>query len=334
LATTLVAMGMLGSSVPVRASPPPPPPPGLDQEIAKASCRDVAKPVAPEPLAFTVSSLAAETVGVRDGRLGELTWKWGMRISSKDARVGPLAGLGFNSAYGLFGVTAAGQWSMFDVIGPDLAHVRGVAAAQIVGAPGRPLGLVEHRGQVLVGFPDQNQIDRFELSVCGVAARGVAMITVADPAKLSAFAPGRYSYLGVVAQQGREAHDTLVLPYGRGADAVLSEQNLTPPPGYRLQALSNPEPIVPFVLGLWRPETGVPGALLQTIHVQGWDEFGPGPSQAKELARLKRPMTAMVGVSDSSNRRVWIFLAADAGVAGAVDLYAFTYDRPWGETAP
>jgi hypothetical protein len=279
----------------------------------------------PDRIAATIAPLAPETIGARDGQLGKLNWRWGMQISSKDPRLGPITGLSFDRKYGLIAVTSKKTWVMFDLVGPNLGALRSVSAAQMRGAPGVPSAIATAGPWLFVDFPAQRQVDRFELSTCGIAASGVPMVQVKDDGSPGTVVFAAYSYLGVVAQHGDAVNGAILTPYSRDRVAPAFGKVFAAPKGQTLVALSNPFGITPHLLAMWRPVSGSGRSRLQRVYVQDWSDVGgPGESLVEDIAEPKGRITAMT--SGYTGSEILVFLAADGGVDGAVNLYAFSLD--------
>ena len=299
-------------------SPPPPPRASLVRSVEAASCGPRQK-TTPEQVPVMLAAITPESIGVHDGRLGKLTWQWGVHISSSDQRVAKVTGLLLDADLGLVATTENRDWLALDLEHGTLDGIKTVGVATMRGAPGRPTAPTSLLSSYLVSFPDQGVIERFA-SKCGFAAEAVPALDVSGRPFVSAMTGVALSYVGLAGDDGSAVKTALVLPYERRT-VSLGGQDIPSLPGFRLVALSNPSQIVPFLLALWGSANSGE-ARLQQIHVVAWDDVhGPGEkSDAVDLAMFSRTPAAMASALAQRTSRIWVFLTFDTPERGGFDI--------------
>lgn len=325
IALTLLLVGL------AQASPPPPPPPPKPGEVtpAVASCGEARTLRLPGEVPATVTPVSPAALGVRNGRLGGLDWRWSVRIAARDARVGGVTSLDIDNDFGLIATTAAGDWLTFDLRGGVLDNITGVGVAPMRGVGGKPVSMAMVRGQALVSVEGRGEVSLYAVSTCGMDAQATPIFTLTGPPAAPVVVDAAYAYVGLVRPGAGGLQDTIRLPYSP-ASVDLNGKSLAALAGYRLTALSNPARIVPFPIALWTSERPGGGARLQLLHVWAWDDVGgPGTkTQAWDLADLAvAPVAVASGYSDQP-AGVYLYLVTDTGVAGAVDIHCFFYPNP------
>jgi hypothetical protein len=305
---------------------PPPPPPAAFQQALQQSCQGRSVPTPVPTVPVTVTPLKPQAIV----DAGKLRWRWGVRIASKDPRLSSIVGLELDDRYGLLAVTNDGNWISFDLQHGSLDAVKSVGIMPMVGAPGRPEALTTSFRSMLASFPDQHVVSLFGTDQCGAGASAVPLISVAGQPQVKAMTVAAYTYVGLAGQAKSGAvKNALLLPY-QVQTVQLDRADLPGMAGYRLQALSNPSKIVPFIFTVWRRDGGTGETVIQQVHVAPWDDVSPpGPVPAPiELARLRRPIRALASFYDRSTRESWLFMAEEGGEPGGVVLYAFTSQSP------
>lgn len=325
-----VAVGLARAA---QASPPPPPPAGYYPKVVRSSCGPVRGVAVPAQVPVKVTRIDAADIGFVDGKLGRLRWRWGMRFSSADPRLGAIVGLDDIAELGLVAATAGGDWIVFDDRKVKLGQLASVGLASMRGAPSAPSAmLVSPTGQArqiaLVNFPASGVLAHYALSNCGLAAAAVPAIRFQGPPP-TAMAEIFFSYLGLAAHDADTLKTKLSLPY-RGELERLDESSLPVPPGYRIKTMTNPVKIQPYPMVLWTAKEPGADSLLQQIYVGEWGDVHQ-PSDKPyvvELARLKRTPSAMVASGDEGGT-VYAFLAFDGPEPGTVDLHYLDFDQVW-----
>ena len=161
---TLLTLAVLGAGS-VHASPPPPPPP----DVSEGSCGSVHTAAPFLPAGMQVAPLGPESIGVKDGRLGKLTFAWGLRLTSSSPRLKAVTGLEISGATGFLAVTGGGDWMRFDPGAADRPASLGFAA--MVNPPGRPVSLHgDAYGAAYVRFEGLGW-RYYALGLCGSVAR-------------------------------------------------------------------------------------------------------------------------------------------------------------------
>ena len=306
------------TACPAAAHVPPPPPD--DKPFVAASCTGTAMGV-PDPVAATVARRTDTPAAAPDA--GSLALRWGMRLSTRDPRVGDLTSLAFSGAYGLLATTRRGDWLTFDLQNGSLADVKAVGVAPIRGAAGLPTSLVDLGGGLsFMAFENAaGSIARLALSTCGTNAIAVPWLTTrgtTSPVVVQA----AYTDLGVVASDAAHG-DRVLLPYDKQPVTVPQGANAFVPAGEHLIALSNPARIVPYVLALTRLPAGRRGATLRLVVRDEWSDVRGGPATApRTILRLIRTPSAMASFMGSSGVTT-VILAFPTATPGTIDLYRF-----------
>jgi hypothetical protein len=320
LATALAAFGVIAG--PASGSPPPPPPQDLVTNVEQASCgaqHDAAKP---EPIPVAVTRMAPEPI--IESTKGTIKWMWGYHMASNDPRIGNVTGLMVDAKYGMIAMTADRNWLILDFeTDGDFAAVKAIGLAPMQGAPGRPSAIASIIPWQLVSFPEQRVVQRYAVSTCGVAARGVPAFTIVGQPSATSMVEAAYSYVGLLGEGATGIKDALRLPY-EVQKVSLTEQDIPVLPGHRLISLTNGARIVPLILALW----AAPGrdAVLQQIYVPAWsDVHGVNDhSTVTEIARFPRTPTGMAAVYDLRSQRTVLFLTFEP-TPGAIDVAAIEF---------
>lgn len=298
--------------------PPPAPPPDLVASVNTASCGSTSPAAKIEEIPVTVSPLPPQVIVESHPTV---TWRWGYHLGTDDSRIGGVTGLMVDAKYGTIAMTADRHWLILDDrTDGGFGAVKAIGRAAMRGAPGRPNAIASTADWQLVSFPAQNTVLRYALAKCGVAATGIAAITITGAPSVTAMTEADYSYVGLVGQDASGLKDKLVLPYAPQA-VRLKQTNIPALPGYRLVALANGPRIVPIILALWAaPERE---AVLQQITVAGWSEFlGMKQTPPVEIAHFKRTPTGITAVYDDKTESTLVLASFDSG--NGVDIIAFT----------
>jgi hypothetical protein len=297
------------------SAPAPPSPPRSIEAVACAARR--------EAVPVTVSTIEPESVGVRDGRLGLLTWKWGMHIASSDRRVAKITGLLRDRDFGFVATTENRNWLILDLQNGALDNIKTVGVAPMRGAPGRPAAPVAFLGAYLVAFPDQGLIERFE-SKCIFEAEASPAMTISSGASVSAMTHPSPFHIGLAGDEGNAFKTILTVPLEQTVS--LDRQDFSAPLGFRLAALSTPSELVPYVLVLWRSANS-DEARLQQIHVITWDNVRlSGENETVDIAAFSRAPTAMASAVDPVSSRTWVILVFNTPERGGFDIAEFVTD--------
>ncbi len=151
--------------------PSPPPAPEKEAAIAAASCggaRDVGKgeqvPVVAEPAPVSL-------LGGKDGKVGALSFDWGVQLSARDPRFGGIVGLTFDDRLGIVAITDQGNWIVLDMQQGHTPKSVGISAMRGVG--GAPAAILGAGQAQLVSVPGRNMVARYDLRDCGLNATAV-----------------------------------------------------------------------------------------------------------------------------------------------------------------
>lgn len=233
----------------------------------------------------SVAALAASDIGARNGKLGKLRWRSGVRISASDARVGDVRGLELDARYGFIAVTARGDWLTFDPPRAIGNSPMSLGVAPIAQMPGSPEGLInDPYGFLTVRFS-------------GVGHRSYAL-----------------RHCGAAAQPIKDANV--------GSMLMERVRTRTPDrPGWQLRDISEADRFMPDLRPglqdaflLWRQlDSGV--TILEELIDTPDASSGP-----KVLARFDRPIDGMTTYFNDDEVLVFVILQAP----GAVDLHTFS----------
>jgi len=248
--------------------------------------------------------------------------------------VGAITSLALSGQYGLIATTVRGDWLTFDLENGGLERMTAVGVAPMQGAPGRPSSIAAVYRWLFVAFPDQREVARYELATCGMSAKAAALLTISGATLANVIVDGAYTYMGLVGQSGPDVVDAFLTPYGPHSVA-LANSDLPSLRGYRLRALTNPAQIVPYIIAVWRSDSGA-RTIIQQIHAPNWDDVrseGELP-EVVEVARLPQPVASAASIYDFDTQQTWLFLAVETGRPGVVDLYAFSSDERLADPTP
>ncbi|HEY3813575.1 MAG TPA: hypothetical protein VGL66_10135 [Caulobacteraceae bacterium] len=290
LASALAAaIVVLSAAAATAEPPPPPPPPPPGTPPVDDGCSGPATPE--QTVKAQVTALSPKDIGIAGDKIGALTWRWGVRVTSDDARLDQISGLELNARLGLLAVTRNGSWLTFDLRRGGLDDIRDVIVEPIRGEHGVPDGLVsEAYDRESVLFEDEPSPRLYRFDLCKFNARGLHETAEAVSINLEIRAAAKridgYHLVGV-----------------SEADRFT--------PDYR--------PGVSDIYSIWRDDRGGPETAVYE------DGRAPGLNGPRELARLPHAMTAMFAIYSSSSGKVDLFMAAEVK-PGAVDLYRFTVD--------
>lgn len=311
----------------VGATPPPPPPIG-GPNLTKESCGEVAQVVQAQATPAVVSPLTPESLGMKEGRLGKLTWKWGVRIASSDPRVHGVTGLELTGKLGLLAMTADRNWLTLDLQAGRLDRITSIGVAPMLGQVGSPVSVAEIFGSVLVSAKGSPTVDIYAPSACGVASKAVPLFTP-DEGATPLVVDAADTYAGLVREEGGGLRDAIALIYR--PTAVLLEASTLPTnlpsamvaPGHHLRALSNSARSVPEIIALWTADNG-DDAILQNVYVVGWSDVRGGASPVTEIARLPRTPSAMTSIYLRPASETIVYLMFETDQPGTLDVYALS----------
>jgi hypothetical protein len=306
--------------------PSPPPAPEKEAAIAAASCggaRDVGKgeqvPVVAEPAPVSL-------LGGKDGKVGALSFDWGVQLSARDPRIGGIVGLTFDDRLGIVAITDQGNWIVLDMQQGHTPKNVGISAMRGVG--GAPAAILGAGQAQLVSVPGRNMVARYDLRDCGLNATAVPIAQT--NVGVQAMATVAYGYtLFVGASNGGTVY---VVRDFNGLDPArpitLDQHDLKDIPGYTLVSATGPDVIVPFnLLALWQGPNSQ--TVIQAFSLPHWADvpvdFATPP---QVLAHVPLALDAILAGYDRDTNSVSMLLATRAKPGEPTYLFSLTWTPP------
>jgi hypothetical protein len=304
----------LGLATTAAAQPPPASNPAAEAAILQKSCPagdEAAKPATVTVKSQSVSVAALE--GAHD-QVGKLLYIGGLKLTSDDARFGDIIGLQFDPKLGLVAATGAGNWIIFDAVGPTLTDFKSVQIAPIRDAAGSPNALVRAGQGYVVASRDGHNLDRYELNACGLSAHAAPIGGLQNADHLVGMAPATSTSTLLAGIDSTGSRRDLVTS-GFQAGMKLGEAQFPGQPGYELVDVAGPEVIAPYdMIALWR-RAGGSRTRVQAFSMPTWSNIRApaGAPVSYVLADLPLPMRATTGFYDTKNRLLRLWMISRAG---------------------
>ncbi len=334
----LIAAIVCAATLPAKAQPSPPPDMAAERAIRAESCPQTDVAEALSQVAIKVQSVPVDAIGGKDGAVGDLSYRWGLRLTSSDARFGGITGLMMTEKYGLVALTDRGVWIILGFAHDDLQSNK-VGIAPVRGLEGSPATLGDlGSGRILVSVPDRHSVSRFEIGSCGLAARAVPIFQYDSDARVTAITTVVYGYTLFAGSKGiAETYADAVLdPFNtflyptRPSSIRLDQTNVPNLAGYKLVAAASTAFIVPYgLIGLWRPVDGRTETVVSEFNLPQWSDvrpkIAPTPRPPKILARIPLAVTA---VQAQGLGNITMILASHAALGEPTYLFGLDRNLP------
>jgi hypothetical protein len=302
----------------------PPPNPAAEAAVLQKSCPTGDEAV--KPVTLTVQSEPVPLAALEGSRdhVGKLIYIGGLKLTSDDARFGDIIGLQLDPKLGLVAATGAGNWIIFDAVGPALLDFKSVQIAPMRESSGAPTAMVRLGQSFVVATHDGHNLDRYELNACGLAAHAAPIGGLQNSDHLAGMAPATSSLTLLAGIDSTGARHDLVSS-GFQSGMKLGEAQFPGQPGYELVDVAGPEVIAPYdMIALWR-RVGGSRTRVQAFGMPNWSNIR-APANALVsyvLADLPLPMRAATGSYDTKNRLLRLWMVSRAGPKEPTYLLAF-----------